>query len=60
MTTCDRTGLAKPECHCAACTAALIATHAPHVRSAGSAPGAARASANLQPRAGDSQAQTYG
>jgi hypothetical protein len=40
MTTCDRTGLAKPECHCAACTAALIATHAPHVRSAGSAPGA--------------------
>jgi hypothetical protein len=53
MTTCDRTGLAKPECHCAACTAALIATHAPHVRSAGSAPGAARASANLQPRTGE-------
>lgn len=51
MTTCDRTGLAKPECHCAACTAALIATHAPHVHSAGSAP--ARASANLQPRTGE-------
>jgi hypothetical protein len=57
MTTCDRTGLAKPECHCAACTAALIATHAPHVRSAGAAPGAARASANLQPRTGESPIQ---
>jgi hypothetical protein len=28
MTICERTGLAKPECHCAACTAALIAAHA--------------------------------
>ena len=53
MTTCDCTGLAKPECHCAACTAALIATHAPHVRSAGATPGAARASASQQPRTGE-------
>jgi hypothetical protein len=30
MTICERTGLTKPECHCAACTAALIAAHAPH------------------------------
>ena len=33
MTICERTGLTKPECHCAACTAALIAAHAPHATS---------------------------
>jgi hypothetical protein len=41
MTTCDRTGLTKPECHCPACTAALVATHAPSARSAPSRPAAA-------------------
>ena len=35
MTICDRTGLTKPECHCPACTAALVAMHAP---GAGSGP----------------------
>jgi hypothetical protein len=29
MTICDRTGLTKPECHCATCMAAMIAAHAP-------------------------------
>jgi hypothetical protein len=29
MTICDRTGLTKPECHCATCMAAMIAEHAP-------------------------------
>jgi hypothetical protein len=56
MTTCDRTGLAKPECHCTACTAALIATHAPHLGGYAEAPAGARASANQQPRAGNSRA----
>ena len=34
MTICERTGLTTPECHCAACTARLIATHAPNGRGA--------------------------
>jgi hypothetical protein len=40
MTICDRTGLTKPECHCQACTAALIAKHAPSVSSTPARPGA--------------------
>lgn len=32
--TCKHTGLSKPECHCPACVAALIAAHAPDKRRA--------------------------
>jgi hypothetical protein len=40
MTICDRTGLTKPECHCPACTAALVARHAPGTRSVPARPAA--------------------
>lgn len=53
MTICDRTGLTKPECHCAACTAAMIATHAPSIGASAASPAGARAAGGHQPRAGE-------
>lgn len=55
MTICDRTGLTKPECHCPACMAAMIAAHAP----AGRAPAQAappRALVEITPYAVDTRA----
>jgi hypothetical protein len=51
MTICDRTGLTKPECHCAACTAAMIATHAPAIAAAMAPPAGARSAGSYQPLA---------
>jgi hypothetical protein len=49
MTVCDHTGLTKPECHCPACIAALVAAHAPHLHAVERTGGAGHAAAGQRP-----------